>query len=108
MEASFIDLAEWRLASGRPADSSPVFPAHHGGLWSDLRHSFCSLLLAEGASVIEVARQAGHSPTMTLAVYGHVIDELAGGDSASAEAVIRAARDRAVPSTYPRDEARSR
>jgi hypothetical protein len=30
--------------------------------------------LAEGLSVIEVARQAGHSPTMTLAVYGHVID----------------------------------
>src|SRR4029453_11914094 len=59
----------------------------------DLRHLFCSLLLAEGASVVEVARQAGHSPAMTLSTYGHVIEELEGGDSRSAEAVIRAARD---------------
>ena len=32
----------------------------------DLRHAFCSLLIAEGLSVVEVARQAGHAPTMTL------------------------------------------
>ncbi len=41
----------------------------------DLRHSFVSLLIAEGRSILEVARQAGHSPTMTLNVYGHVFDE---------------------------------
>jgi integrase len=58
-----------------------------------LRHLFCSLLLAEGASVVEVARQAGHSPAMTLSTYGHVIEELEGGDRRSAEAVIRAARE---------------
>ena len=39
----------------------------------DLRHSFVSLLFAEGRTVIEVARQAGHSATMALATYGHVI-----------------------------------
>jgi integrase len=58
-----------------------------------LRHLFCSLLLAEGASVVEVARQAGHSPAMTLSTYGHVIEELEGAENRSAEAVIRAARD---------------
>ena len=58
-----------------------------------LRHLFCSLLLAEGASVVEVARQAGHSPAMTLSTYGHVIEELEGADRRSAEDVITAARD---------------
>jgi len=41
----------------------------------DLRHSFVSLLIHEGRSVVDVARQAGHSPTMTLDVYAHVFDE---------------------------------
>ena len=90
------DLAEWRLRSGRPHERELVFPAHDGGVWSDddwrnwrrrvfapairaaglervrpydLRHAFVSLLIAEGASVVEVARQAGHSPTMTLDTY---------------------------------------
>jgi integrase len=29
------DLREWRLASGRPDSSEPVFPASGGGYWSD-------------------------------------------------------------------------
>jgi hypothetical protein len=41
----------------------------------NLRHSFVSLLIHEGRSVVEVAQQAGHSPTMTLDVYAHVFDE---------------------------------
>ncbi len=40
------------------------------------RHSFCSLLLHEGRSVIYVARQMGHDAKLTLSTYGHVIDEL--------------------------------
>jgi len=54
----------------------------------DLRHSFASLPLHEGRSVIYVARQLGHGARLTLGTYGHVIDELddrlqqgaAGGD----------------------------
>jgi integrase len=69
-----------------------------------LRHLFCSLLLAEGASVVEVARQAGHSPAMTLSTYGHVIEELEGAERRSAEAVIRAARDAAIPARRARRE----
>jgi integrase len=58
----------------------------------DLRHSFVSLLFTEGGTVIEVARQAGHSPTMALETYGHVIEELEGAERRSAEEIIRAAR----------------
>ena len=42
--------------------------------------------------IIEVARQAGHSPTMTLDTYGHVFDEASGIDGASAEDAIVSAR----------------
>jgi integrase len=46
------------------------------GVPYDLRHSFASLLLHEGRSVIYVARQLGHDARLTLTTYGHVIDEL--------------------------------
>jgi hypothetical protein len=44
----------------------------------DLRHSFASLLLAAGQSVIDVADQLGHAPTLTPDTYGHVMRELEG------------------------------
>ena len=59
----------------------------------DLRHAFCSLLIAEGQSVVEIAQHAGHSPAMTLDTYGHVIEELAGTERRPAEVVIREARE---------------
>ena len=114
------DLSEWRIGEGRPADEALVFPGRGGGLSSDdawrywrrrvftpaakavgldsavrpydLRHSFVSLLIAEGANVVEVARQAGHSPTMTLSTYAHLFDEQAGVDHQPAEDQIRRAR----------------
>lgn len=126
------DLAEWRMACGRPPDDALVFPDRNGGPWTDgmwqgwhkdafrpakraagvpsarpydLRHSFVSLLIQEGVSIIEIARQAGHTPTMTLEVYGHVFDELDPAERVSAEAQIRRARDELVPVSYPRTEA---
>ena len=51
-----------------------------------------SLLIAEGRSIVEVARQAGHSATMALDTYGHVFDELEGAERISAEEAIRKAR----------------
>lgn len=113
------DLAEWRLASGRRTLSVFVFPRSDGRHWCDtdwrnwrrrvyvpnavavgierprpydLRHLFVSLLLAEGANVVEVARQAGHAPSMSLDTYGHVIEELAGVERVSANDAIRRAR----------------
>ena len=56
-----------------------------------LRHSFCSLLLHEGRSVIYVARQIGHDAKLTLGTYGHVIDELEDAPRVAAEEAIRAA-----------------
>lgn len=123
------DLAEWRMANGRPAVDALVFPAHDGGVWSDddwrnwrrrrfapalkaaelpharpydLRHSFASLLLAEGRNVIYVARQLGHDATLTLKVYGHVMGELEDAARLDADAEIRAARGESVPSQFPR------
>jgi integrase len=122
------DLAEWRLASGRPEGPTLVFPNSRGEPWTedtyrnwrrriyrpaaqaagiesarpyDLRHSFASLLIHEGASVVEVARQLGHAPSMTLDTYGHVFEEFEGRSRVSAEEAIRAARDELVPVSYP-------
>ena len=67
----------------------------------DLRHAFCSLLIAEGLSVVEVARQAGHAPTMTLDTYAHVMADHDGADRRTAEAAIRAARDAEVSGKCP-------
>jgi integrase len=108
-----------RLLRGRPDDDALLFPSGTGGVWNDpawqtwhrdawqpacravglegarpydLRHSFVSLLIHEGRSVVEVARQAGHSPTMTLDVYAHVFDEFDIAERVSAEDQITQAR----------------
>jgi integrase len=42
----------------------------------DLRHSFASLLIREQkTSIVELADQLGHAPTMTLNTYAHVFAE---------------------------------
>jgi integrase len=113
------DLRGWRMASGRPADDAPVFPARMGDEWTDvgfehwrvkvwkpaldraglpyrrpydLRHSFASLLLHEGRSVIYVARQLGHGADLTMRTHGHVMDELEEQPRLGAEEAIAAAR----------------
>jgi integrase len=58
----------------------------------DLRHTFASLLLYEGRSVIYVARQLGHGAALTLSTYGHVIDELEDAPRVDADTAIIAAR----------------
>jgi hypothetical protein len=67
----------------------------------DLRHAFCSLLIAEGLSVLEVARQAGHAPTMMLDTYAHVMADHDGAERRSAEAAIRSAREAEVSGKCP-------
>lgn len=69
-----------------------------------LRHSFCSLLLHEGRSVIYVARQLGHDAKLTLSTYGHVIDELEDAPRVSAEDAIRAARNGTCVTGVPNEE----
>ncbi len=113
------DLGEWRRSLDQSDDDALLFPNGSGGVWNDpawqtwhrdawvpacravglegarpydLRHSFVSLLIHEGRSVVEVARQAGHSPTMTLDVYAHVFDEFDIAERMSAEDQIAQAR----------------
>jgi integrase len=117
------DLAEWRLASGRPGERTLLFSRSDGVPWRDhdyrnwrkrvfrpaalaagverprpydLRHSFVSLLIHEGVSIVEVARQAGHSPAICLRTYAHVIEEFDPADRRSAEEEIRRARGELV------------
>jgi integrase len=63
----------------------------------DLRHTFASLLLAEGRSVHYVAEQLGHSAVMTLRTYGHVIADYRDRQVIDADEEIRQARDLAYP-----------
>ncbi|WP_217923741.1 tyrosine-type recombinase/integrase [Miltoncostaea oceani] len=69
-----------------------------------LRHTFASLLIAEGKSVHEVARLLGHStPALTLSTYGHLFDEAQlAGDESMAEAVARARHEAASMSATMR------
>jgi integrase len=114
------DLLAYRAQCSRVRDSDLIFPGQEGAPWSesawrnwrrrifakaavavglhgarpyDLRHSFVSLLIAEGRGVIDVARQAGHSPTMALDVYGHVFDDWDPADRISAEERVSTARE---------------
>jgi integrase len=119
------DLELWRRSAPR---GKLVFPGHDDEAWSlpayqswrrrafrravqaadvehttpyALRHSFASLLLHEGRSVIYVARQLGHDARLTLTRYGHVIDELDEQPRIDAETAIQEAR---VPSQFPERE----
>jgi len=113
------DLLNWRARASRGKDLDLIFPSPDGSPWNDdrvrnwrkrefaeaaehaevayarpydLRHSFVSLLIAQGATVVEVARQAGHAPTMTLSTYAHLFDELDEGDHRPAADQIWEAR----------------
>ena len=109
-------LREHRMASPFKADTDRVFPSATGkvlnhrnlarrgfelGLknaelghlrFHDLRHTYASLLIAEGLNVVYVSRQMGHSsPDITLRVYAHLWDALEHADKA------RAALDGVLP-----------
>jgi len=93
------DLAAWKLASGG-RDEGLVFPSGDGtpmichnlknrhffpalkaaGIdrirFHDLRHTYASLMLAQGENVKYIQTQLGHSsPTVTLNVYSHLLKE---------------------------------
>ncbi len=47
----------------------------HKVRFHDLRHTFASLLVAQGADIVFVSRQMGHAnPSITLSVYAHLFD----------------------------------
>ena len=113
-------MREYRLAIGRPADACLLLVDDHGEAWDktawqmwrvdrwapacravgldpvprpyDLRHSFASLLLAEGRQPLYVAKQLGHSLAVLLSTYAHLIDEYAERQPIDAEGEITKAR----------------
>jgi excisionase family DNA binding protein len=129
------DLREYRLAIGRPADDALIL-SDDGRPWDKtawqlwrvdrwgpacravaldpvprpyaLRHSFASLLLAEGRQPLYVARQLGHSLAVLLSTYAHLIPEYEETERIDAEAEIAAARGQvgsALVRTEPIDPA---
>lgn len=119
------DLREYRLAAGRPAESALILPGDDGRpmtksewqMWRvdrwapacraagldpvprpyDCRHSFASLLLAEGRQPTYVSRQLGHSIAVLFRTYSHLLDEFEDRSNIDAEAEIREARSLSVP-----------
>jgi integrase len=68
----------WKSAMKKLADGDPPRPQFCKTVPYDCRGSFISLQLRAGASPLEVARWAGHSPQVMFAHYANVIDELVG------------------------------
>ena len=72
---------------------SPTAVGIDGARPYDLRHAFASLLIHEGRlSVVEIAAQLGHNPTVCLDTYAHVMAEERDGEHVSAEEQIVQAR----------------
>jgi integrase len=117
------DLKAFRLRQGRPTDEELVFSRARGEPWRDtdwrnwrrrvfgpaalraggsvtrpydLRHSYVSLLIAEGRTIVDVATQAGHSATVCLNTYAHVFAELEDAEKRRAEDMIAEARATSV------------
>ena len=83
------DWRNWRRRVFRPAAARASLLRARP---YDLRHAFASLLIAEGRlSIVEIAAQLGHNPTVCLDIYGHEMAERA-AEGYSAEDLIRAAR----------------
>src|SRR5262245_51285389 len=92
------DYRNWRKRIFKPAVAKAGIDL---GRPYDLRHAFVSLLFAEGRSVVYVAAQAGHAPTMTLDTYAHVIAELEGDERRSADELIAIARGADLLFSFP-------
>jgi integrase len=118
------DLLEYRLAIGRPPETTLLLVDDDGRAWDksawdvwradrwapacravgldpvprpyDLRHSFASLLLAEGRQQLYVAEQLGHSLSVLVSTYAHLITEYAEQQPINAETEIAAARKAGV------------
>jgi integrase len=120
------DLEAWvDFSQLKPND--PLFPSwHSGGFWSehdyhnwrernyapmaksvgltveqdnpyDLRHVYVSLRYAAGHNPIEIAKAAGHSPTLSMDYYADVIEAYEGRGPIDWEAEIAAARAKHAP-----------
>ncbi len=121
------ELREYRLAVGRPAEKALIlgeawdksgWQMWRADRWApacraagldpvprpyDLRHSFASLLLAEGRQPLYVARQLGHSLAVLLSTYAHLIEEFAEAGTIDADAEIATARGNSAGTSEARN-----
>jgi len=114
------DLLQEQMRRGRPPGDWLMFPNFEGKVWTDgdyrnfrarawrqaveatglpketriydARHTCASLWIAAGRNVLQLARQMGHSPTMLLGTYGHLIDAYEDSGPIDLEAEITKAR----------------
>lgn len=117
------DLAEWRMACGRPGADQLIIARPSGGEWTRedwsnwrarvwrpaaieagvtgdlrpyrLRGSFVSLLLWSGEDLAYVAEQAGHSVATLARHYAGVLKDLKGQPKVPAADAVRRARENA-------------
>ncbi len=82
----------WKKAMGAVSGINPSQPRLAKARPYDCRGSFVSLQLRAGASPLEVAQWAGHSPQIMFRHYAHVIDELVGQPTVPAAEQIEHAR----------------
>jgi integrase len=108
------DARGWKLASGKR--DGLVFPRRDGKPWKDtdyrnwrnrswaeaapdgvrpydLRHTFASLLFAEGRNPAVIAEQMGHTVQTLLSTYVNIIEELRDAETIDAEGLIKTARE---------------
>jgi site-specific recombinase XerD len=69
------------MLSGRGAFKNALESAglDHSTRVYDLRHAYASLMIKSGLNVVEVAARLGHSPSVCLGTYAHVLEELGAG-----------------------------
>jgi integrase len=83
----------WKSIMKDLADCKPPQPRLARAVPYDCRGSFVSLHLRAGASPLEVAKWAGHSPQVMFSHYANVIEELVGEPVLPAAEQIARARD---------------
>ena len=87
------DYRNWRRRVYKPHAAAVGLTS---GVPYDLRGSFASLLAWEGQTMLEVARQAGHSVAICERHYAGIFEDYDPAQRTSAEAAIRAAREPGV------------
>jgi integrase len=83
----------WKPVMDKLASGKPPQPRLAKAVPYDCRGSFVSLHLRSGASPIEVAKWAGHSPQVMYGHYANVIDELVGQPVIPVDEQITRARE---------------
>jgi hypothetical protein len=84
------DYRNWRRRVYKPHAAAVGLTS---GVPYDLRGSFVSLLAWEGQTMLEVARQAGHSVAICERHYAGIFEDYDPAHRRSAEAAICAARE---------------